>query len=251
MPDIKISDLAATTSMLGTDEFPVARSGTTRRVSADNLIQYLGTSLQWKAILSTLYTALPLSTSRIAMSDTSGFVVGDAVRVLQGVNLRYGIINAISTNTYIEIVGELLASGVAIDALSVGAQSQYLQLDLWAASDYASVASTTLLSSKSRGHVRWNNRPARLVEVLVTQNDGGSGTQPRVNVRIAGSRALSLSSNQGVQLSATSGTWVSSGIGAINELNNRIERGESIELECSTTNSTVRDLSASLIFVIE
>jgi hypothetical protein len=163
MADIKISELAETTSMLGTDEFPIARTGTTRKINADNLIDYLGSTLRWRMISDAIYTALPLSTSRITMSDTSGFVVGDPVRVLQGVNLRYGIVNAISANTYIEIVGELMASGVEIDELSVGAQSQFVQIDLWAGGDYAGATSTTLLKDKSRGYFRWNNRPARRV----------------------------------------------------------------------------------------
>ena len=201
----------------------------------------------WGLISSSKYTATPTSTSTVAMSDTSDFVVGQALKYTDGRGTYYAIITAITADTSITIAGAPFDTGSDITALYSGIDGKVAQVDLFIAGTYAD-ATGDLLANDMDTYFKWQGKTAHLVNISAVQSGVDSTSQPTVNVKVNGSAV----SSAGIQLS-TAGTWVNNSAVAITTANYDINKDEAIEINCSTAggDGDAENLTMSCVFIYE
>jgi len=205
----------------------------------------------WRVIDTADFTATPASTSTLTMSDTSAVYVGDGIKYTDGRGTYYAIVTAVSANTSITIAGAAFDTGSDVTALYVG-NNKVIQTAFFISGTYAD-GTGDLLAADMNTYEKWQGRKAYLVSFSAVHKTADTGAaQPKINVKVNGSAVSTNDSNNGVQLS-TAGTWVDNSAIAINTSNYDINRGESIEINCTAagTNSNASDLTVSLVFVQE
>jgi len=112
MADSKISDLTAATSLISTDEFVIASSGTTKKITAADMVSSFGSSTDgWTAAGETWTYASadsPTFTFTVAADVTTKYAVGMRVKLTQ-TTVKYFVVTKVSTfsggNTTITIYG--------------------------------------------------------------------------------------------------------------------------------------------------
>jgi len=252
---IKISDLPAADPLGATDIFPASQGADTNGVTWANILTAFETAAAGTVVDSGDYTALPASASTITFPDTSSLEVGMPLRIIQTTQAvqKLYVITAITTNTVITVAGPELVGGDAISEIAILANSRVVQLDLFVPGGYDLQNDTsTLLLRNTRSSLRWQLPNAKLVRASFAHNTVGSGTQPNVNVSVASSAVFEDNSNAGVLMSGSANTWVSIGAGTAALANYNVSFGDAIELVLNAgANLNARDLSASLIFVLE
>lgn len=244
--------LTAASSVADADKFYVLQSGTPKHVPASVLASYIDTDAPWRTIATSKYTATPPSTSTIAMSDTSDFQVGYPVRYTYGGNTYYGMVTTVTANTLIYVTGAPLDTGADLTNLSVGRPERMVTKEYFidtAAFD----AVQDVFSAVTYERHRWDRSDAYLVSFAATLGTVDTGTQPKVNVKIASGLVCTADSNKGIQLSATPGTWVAPTAVAISTTNYDVALGDAIEIRCTEagTNGDAECLSVICTFVLE
>jgi len=252
---IKISDLPAADPLGATDIFPASQGADTNGVTWANMLTAFETAAAGSVVDSGDYTASPASASTITFTDTTGLEVGMPLRIIQTTQAveKLYVITAITTDTLVTVAGPPLVLGDAIDEMAILANSRVVQLDLFIPGAYDfDGSSSTLLLRNTRSSFTWQHPTAKLVRASFAHNTPGTGTQPTLNVAIAGSAVFTDNANAGVVLSGSANTWVRVGAGTANISNYTVSFNDAIELILAAgANADARDLSASLVFILE
>ncbi len=251
-----LASLDEVTLLSDTAQFYLSLGGAAKRVSLDDLADYIfaeSADPGWTTIPSSKYTAVPSDTSAIAMSDTSDLAVGLPVKYTFNSTTYYGLVTAVSANASITIAGAPLDTGYPITELCVGSAERVVQVELQVNSIWDDAVQDILAGVEER-YFRWQKSKAYLVAFSGTQHWVDSGAaQPWVNVKVNGNLVSTNSSDKGIELSGTAGTWVDNSAVAISPANYVISRGQSIELRCTQVGTTgdAECLTVSLVFVYE
>lgn len=252
---IKISALPSAGSISNTDVFPVSQGSTTRKVAWSTMLSAFLSASSASAISSGNYTALPASVSTINFSNTTGVTVGAPIRITQSSQgiAKFYIVTSVTTNTQISVAGPPLVIGDSISEIAIVPQSRAVQVEIFIPGAYDLEDDTTALILRgTRSSLRWQMPKARLVRASFAHRVPGTGTQPNVNVSIAGTSVFTDNTNAGALLSGSANTWVSVGAGTAALANYVVNFGDAIELVLNAgANLDARDLSASLTFVLE
>ncbi len=258
-----IQALAAKTTPVVADKLMILDSAATfapKLLTLENFLNTMAAS-KWRTIATADYTALPNTTSKILMSDTSAMEVGLPLRYTYSGTAYYGIVDVIVSNTSVTIRGAALNTGVALTELCVGlpSQAQTVRLKIedsyllpWHVPDAAGTEAN-LLSEIGRQYFAWRGGPARLVAVAVTQGTADGAAQPKFNITIEGDSVLTEGSGAGIQVSGTPGTWTWNSPVAIDTTKYEIESGDDLDVLCTASGSdgAADSLSIDLVFVYE
>jgi len=184
------------------------------------------------------------------MSDTSAVNVGDAIKYVDGRGTYFAVITAVTANTSITIAGAAFDTGSNLTALYVG-NNKVIQLDFFISGTYAD-GTGDLLASDMNTYFKWQGRKAYLVAFSAVHKTADTTTNPKINVKVNAAAVSTNDSNNGVQLS-TAGTWVDNSAVAVNTSNYDINRGESVEINCTAAGGTgdAANLTVSCVFVQE
>lgn len=247
----KISELTAATALNTSDVLPVVQGSSTRKIDVLTLLETLQGLTRWRPIPTADYTATPASTSRITMSDTTGLRVGLPIRYTYNSVTYYGVIDAVSAGTHIDVAGATLNTGQDLTDLRVGTPEMVVQMDLFVSGTYGD-GTNDLLATDMNAYVRWQLPDAYLVKFAATHKTVDGTAQPKINVKVGGSSVSTADTNNGIQLS-TAGAWVENGAIAINTTNYAINPDDAIEVACTAagTDGDAADLTVSLLFVME
>ena len=250
MADTKGSDLSAVTSLDTLDRIicvDVSGSNTVAIVKDD-----LHDTLRWRGIRTNDYTGTPASTSTITMSDTSRMMVGFPIRFTDsGGGPYYAITTAVSANTNITIAGPPLDTSQDVSALAVGDPSMVVTERFFISGTYGN-GTGTILATDQKEYFDWMRDDAYLVTFRCTHATVDSGTEPKINVQLGGSKVSTNDSNNGVQLGGA-GTWVDNSAIAIHTTNYKVARDEALEIEVTAAGGTgdAANLSVICTFVME
>jgi hypothetical protein len=205
----------------------------------------------WTPISGGKYDASPASSSRISMSDTSDFNVGDPVSVQQGGVWRYFQVVAISDDVHIDLAGEGM-TGEDIEQLSRAPAGELLTLPLFVNALYGDNVIADLLFTDMNWAEIWTNPPARLVRVRAWNKTGETGAvKPAINVVIdsgAAVEALSADLSMGGD-----DVVVNSPNDGVDGANNQINYGDRlrIPIKVAGTNGDAANLAVYAVFVME
>ncbi|MEN6550216.1 MAG: hypothetical protein ABFE07_29580 [Armatimonadia bacterium] len=206
--------------------------------------------VEWQTISTSSYTATPASTSRITMSSTAGLKAGLALRYSYNGGTYYGIITALSANSYIDLAGAPLDTGQNLTALAFGSTAKVIQVDFFVADTYADGADDTLLASDMNTAFSWMGPKAYLVAFKVKHKTDDSGTQPKVNVMVNGQAVGTEDSGNGPTVSTS---WVYGSAVALDATKYDINKDEAVEVACKAAGGTgdAADLTVECLFVLE
>jgi hypothetical protein len=259
MAVIKISDLPSADPLTDTDIFPASQGSDTNGVTWGDMLEALTAYSNAVVIPQANYTeASPASASTITFQDTTGLSVGTPLVIVSALDSvpRYYIVSGISGTTptiTVTINGPDLQTGNAITSIAILPVSRVVQADFFFPGGYDLEGSTsTLLQRTTLSFFRWHMPKAKLVRAVFAHATAGtSGTQPKVNVLVAGSAAFTDDTNAGATLS-TANTKVRIGLGTASSANYSVEFNDDIEFVLvAGTSQDARDLTASLTFVLE
>jgi hypothetical protein len=205
----------------------------------------------WIAEATGSFTAAPSDTDTLAMSDTTNMKIGTPIKYVIGGNTGFGMVKAVTDNTNIDIVGSPLSG--SLSALYYGDRSRVVTTSLFVSGTYGDGANTDLLASDMNTYFKWRMGKAYLVSFSAVHKTPDTGTQAKVNVQINNAAVSTNDSNNGIQLSASSGTWVDNGAVEINTNNYDINFDEELEVACAVSrqNRNGSDLTLMLSFVME
>jgi hypothetical protein len=212
-----------------------------------------GTS-RWTAI--TGFTRTPASTSTITVTgDITGTVkVGMPIKFASGGTYFYALITTMSfsTNTTITFSGApatATTNWIDADTLFVGTPEMVTMETFQVAGAYATSAISNVLENYLNLRYVWRKAEACLVHFSVVHTVDATTTQPKVNVKRAGTDPISTSnSNTGVEVSAT--TWSPTTVD-IHTSNYVIRTSDTIELSVTADAGLVKasDLTIQMMFV--
>ena len=205
----------------------------------------------WQIIPITNIITTPTSTSVLSMVSLLNINEGDAIKYVDSRGTFYAIITAVDDSTpSITIAGAPFDTGQEITALYVG-NNKVIQLDFFISDTYGDDIGDLLLADMNT-YFRWHGRKAYLVGFSAIHTKADGTANPKINVKIAGSLVSTNDTNLGIQLS-TADTWVDNSAVEINTSNYDINRGESVEINCSAagTDGDTENLTVSCIFIQE
>lgn len=277
-----ISGLVAATELNEADIFEIEQAGVSKKLTKQQLralmysdplfaspallpktgdvLQYNGTDFapgavpQWRVIDQVAYTEASVATSSTITfaggGPTNGvnlkggdyFAVGDPVRVVISAVSYYGICSAVS-DTLLTITGAPLPLSTAITSLSVGRPDMVKRIPIFVGkSDYAAS-----VANINAGVLRWRGRTGYLVTFSATHDTTG---QPKINIKCNGNLVSTNDSNNGIQLSATPGTFVDNSAVAISTANYAIADSQDVVISVTAAVSSQNFLSVMLVFVV-
>ena len=162
----------------------------------------------------------------------------------------YGRVKTITSNL-LTIQGAPLTTGAGnLTELAFASSNLVSSMVLFVSGAYASVTSTQLLRDIMRLRLNWQLPKAYLVYFNAIQDTNATTTQPKINIRIAGSDVSTNDTNLGVQLSTT---LVENPDIAISTANYDINPGEAMEINCTATDAgttNAANLTVTLCFVL-
>lgn len=196
----------------------------------------------------------PASTSTITMSSdlTATIKAGVGIKFKLSGSYYYAICAAI-TNSLMTIAGAPLTTGDGDLTELYWTHIPPVVLSFLDSGAFADAADTALLENDllMKGGYKWFGGKSYLVLMgISTKNDdSGATTQPAINVKIAGSDALSTA------LTIPDGVYTQSVV-MITTANYDVNYGEAIELSVSaasggTPANDAKDLTAILVFILE
>ena len=267
-----VGDQADADPIVDTDLFMVDRSDAVKYISAIKLAEYVRDEIiedvnNWKLIPDANYTDTPASTSRLTMSDTTGMAVGLPLKYTISGSDDFGIVSAVSVNSYIDVRGAQLGNDVT--ALYVGAPQRAVTKKLTISGAYltpwcmpdndanadgandSEIGEADMLAEIAREYFDWRGPTAYLVSVAVIQRtaDGGAN-EPYFNIYVGGSLVLSENSSKGIQV--VTGTWTKNSAVEVSTLDYQIAEGEAVEVRCTAPIGCTgdgSDVSLELTFV--
>jgi hypothetical protein len=204
-------------------------------------------SSRWATISASAYTAAPVNSYIIAMSNTSGMKMGLPIRYTSGAGTGYGIILGVTTNAAIAVSGHCLNSTQSLTLLEVGQPEMAVTVELFDAGLYGDAANTTLLASDQHAFLAWRQSNAHLVQFWAIHRVNDGTAQPYVNLRLNGARAYK---GDGLQVGTA---WSLAFPGATWPTACNVSLGTDIDLECQTagTAGNAQDLTCEAVFVLE
>jgi hypothetical protein len=205
-----------------------------------------GSGGDWSRVAGSAFTATPTTTSRLAMSDTSALAVGRALRYTIATVDYYGIVSAISADTYIDIMGAPL-SGDVTALWHSDKKAQSFQIFIAGASFAATGADK--LDTIMKAATRWPLERGYLVGYSTKLKTADTSAGPKININIAAAAVSTNDSNNGVQATAS---WVDNPLVAINTTNYDIDWHDALTVNCTAAAATgnAADLSVDLHFVM-
>jgi len=279
---IAISQLTPATTFGEADSIEIAQSGVSKKLTKSQIrkllftdpafavpavvpkqgdvVSYAGSDFvtgpipRWRVIDPVAYNAAtPASTSQITFAGgpiASGvyrkagdyFAVGDPVRTEIGIGTYYyGIVTAV-TDTLLTITGAPLPLSPIL-SLSVGQPNMVRQIAIHVSrQSYANAIGDIL----GVGH-RWRGRTGYLVTFSATHASTG---QPKINVKCNGNLVSSNDASNGIQLSATPGTFVDNSAVAITAANYVIADAQTIAVRVTAAVASQDFLIVCLVFVV-
>lgn len=257
LSDQDIADLASIATLVAGDLVVVVHDpGTGMELSTITFPNFVGEVEdelidgpldRWEIIATSRYTVTPASTSRLTMSDTTGITVGSPIKYTIGGTTYYGLVTAVSADSYIDVAGAPLGGDVT--ALALGNPEKVVQYDFFVSSTYGDGADD-LLDADMNTAFRWGLGAAYLVAFAgIHKTDDTGADQPKINVKVAGSAVSTNDSNNGIELSTS---WVENSAVAINASNYGITRGDAVEVACTVagSNSDAEDLTVTAVFIL-
>lgn len=163
---------------------------------------------------------------------------------------RYGIVTAYSTGTVTLAGGAMTTSFDGY--LQYGDMSRVVQLDLFVSGTYGDGTNTDLMASDMNTYIKWRFGKAYCVTFSAVHKTVDSGTEPKINLRIAGADVSTADTNNGIQLGA-SGTYVDNGATDISTTNYDITLKDSITINVTAAGGTgdAADLTLEATFILE
>lgn len=166
-----------------------------------------------------------------------------------GGGYNYGIITNYSSGTVTLAGAPMDTSHDAV--LEYGDFTRVVPLEVMIPSSFAAAgASSTLINTVLKSDLAWRMGKAYLVRFShIVDTDDSGADQTRVNVNIAGSAVSTSNTNAGPAIAET---WQSTTTD-ISASNYDIAFGEAIEITCDAngTNDDAKDLTVSMVFVLE
>jgi hypothetical protein len=229
------------------------------------MLRYNADTSTWDAATPEYIRYRLISTSRytqtiggvasvITMSSTadfgSGAEAGWPVQYMSGGVNYYGVVTAISVNTSITVAGPGLAIGASITGLRIGTMESVHVEHITITGAYGD-GTNDLLATDMKRYLRWGKRQHHLVYISAVHNTAAGTTQPKVNVKVAGSAVSTMDTNNGLQLS-TAGTWVHNTLNSIHTSNYVCLYDSAIEVTCTVAGNPTGgalDLTVRLVFV--
>jgi len=211
----------------------------------------------WRVLIAnTDFNDDPVSTSTVTMSvdHTATILVGMPVKFTLGGTAAnpgtyYAVCTAIASNLLTIAGAPLEIDDGDLTAMWIGTAERTVQVDLYVSAVYADATNTALLASDMFTYFKWGGQAAYLVAFECTQGTADTGTEPTIKVRVNGVDVCAT----GVSLSATPGTWTANGAVDIVAAAYDLQRGEGLELNCSTAGGTgdAQDLTVTCVLVYE
>lgn len=213
-----------------------------------------GAAPRWRVVPAAAYTTTAVANSSqitfAGLVPGSGinrkggdyFSVGSAVRTVIGATTYYGMCTAISDTT-LTITGAPLPTATAITSLSVGTCDMIVLIPVYVGKD----AYATSVADITAATLRWRGRTGYLVSFSAAHETTG---QPKINVKCNGNLVSTNDSNNGIQLSATPGTFVDNAAVAISQANYAIADSQNVVIRVTAAVATQNNLSVSLVFVV-
>lgn len=227
-----------------------AGSGNVLRCTLDVLRDYLTNygGARWRKIDTADYTATPASTSTITFTVdyTANVKAGMPLKYTIGGTTYYGMLTTSAAALW-TIAGATL--GGDITALYVGTPEMLRTVNLHVAGDYdAGIADL-------KPAVLWYGPPAYVVNFAAAQVGVDTGTEPKLNIEVAGSAVSSNDTSLGITMSGSANTWVSHHTAspiAINTTNYSIAFGEEIRATLTAAGGTgdATDISVTIAVVV-
>lgn len=203
---------------------------------------------KWFAVDSDSWTATPLSTSRLTMSDTSLLSKGLPIRYTIGDTYYYGVVDDISDDVYIDVRGAPLSGDLT--ALDYADSLRAVQMDFFIAGATLDSTSADLLASVMLTAVRWDLGTAYLVGFSGELETADGTADPKVNIEVDGDKVSDNDSSNGIQ---PTDSRIENPLVAIAVANYKVEYKDTIELPCTVaaTDGDASDLTVSCLFVME
>jgi hypothetical protein len=207
-------------------------------------------SPDWSLIAAAQYTAEPASTSVITMaSPQTYFKAGQPVKYTYGGQTYYGLVIGVVDNTSITLRGAPLVTGGGsnLTALYAGKMERVVAVSMFVSGAYGDGAQATLLVTDMKSPLWWSTGKAYLASVEATHLTVDTGTEPIINIKIAGDSALST----GITLGAAQALCY--GGVALDTAKYDINPGEALDVACTTAGGTgdAKDLTVQCVFVLE
>jgi hypothetical protein len=203
---------------------------------------------RWTALAN--FTATPASTSTITFGtdQTATLKVGMPVKYTISSVVYYGIITAMASNL-MTVAGAPLGGDVT--ALSVGNPEMVVELSLFIGGAFAAATDTTAILNQLAARLIWTKGISHCVQYKINQTVADTGTENRVNVKLAGNSVGTANTNDGLDLDATVANWVTSVVD-INTSNYTINLLDAIEILITKVgNGDASNLSVICVFVME
>jgi len=203
-----------------------------------------GADARWVEVPTSAYTATPLDTQRIAMSDTSHVATAWPVRYTIGGTRYYGVVDIVIANSQVTIAGAPLSGDIT--QLDVGRPELVVQMPIHVPGKYGAELGGLLFDM--RALLQWMAPPAYLVAMkarhLVPDSGGTPADQPQINATHDSSDVFTTPITMDV-------AW--QGSGAVDTTEYRFEPGDDIEVACKRVASTpdAADLTVFLTWVLE
>lgn len=257
MANVKITALPEATSLNTGDLVccvaDATGSATTSKITLANLGNSIGIGNTPVNILN--YDQTPTSTQYIDFSDTSGFYAGQGVVLTQS-SQTYHLVTQVDTD-------KVYLSGPPLDTATPIVESPNLSffilsyqrsvpVDLVFSGSYCLQGNTAgLIARENKSSLRWTGPPARLAYVAAktatTDGSTSPASYPAINISIGGTASIASD----LQLSTTSWTAVPNG-GMIGS-QNQVTFGDEIEVQLNASggDGDSRDLTVSMVFILE
>ena len=191
-------------------------------------------------------TSVPAFAGSITMDDPSDMREGMALEVVQAANSQYYVVTSVGGGG-IDVMGPPLQIGIQIDMIRWLDPPALLNMQVMRTC-WDTGVDTALLRNIDMTGFTWEGPRSYIVGYRAMQMEVDATAQGTVHVRANNLRV----STTGVVLS-TVGTWVDNGATAINPVTYGIDRGDPIELECSSAGvpGTGRFLTCKAVIVTE
>jgi len=202
---------------------------------------------EWTQVPGTAFTATPASTSRITMSDTSMLAVGMQLKYTIATVDYYGLVNAISADAYIDVMGAPLGGDVT--ALYASDQKGLSFQMFFQGANFASTSSD-LLDTVMNAATGYPATVGHLVGFRCKLKTPDSTAGPKINIVLAGNAVSNNDSGHGIQATAS---WVKNPLVAIDATKYTAQFQDALTARCTVAAGTgnAANLSVDLHFVME
>lgn len=204
---------------------------------------------RWTVVAPRMVTHTPASTSRITCANTYWATAGKPIKWTQSGETYYGIIVAVSANSYVDIAGPPLITTVDIEMLWVGRGELVHQFRMFVPGAYGASIANTILYGVADHAEYWMGPPARFVQAFYYHKSDDTGTEPTINVTIDDNSGANRVFSGALSVSAS---FAKSGITVV-PANSRIVYGQYVDIDVIAAGGSgdAADLVVTAAFVLE